>query len=255
MRIGCVLLLVCAAATASADPHAISGFITSGNGEIKGTVTDAKGAPIAKAVVHIVSSSGAEQTVETDGKGRYQVQLRGGAYTHVFVDDPARVVGITSTPTGTEGVIELHEALPPAVMAKPLKKPDQILAYSEEAIDADTWTRAWLMLDINERGVVTHVKLLNAPGHGLDDIAVRGALALRFEPARDRAKKPVRSLVVWAFEWPAYWWMRNGKHLLSRLPGAVADVPCRRADQPRNWDRDCSKPDIAGSLKRPWRSK
>jgi hypothetical protein len=247
-----ILFLLALVAPVAADTPVASGFIASGEGTLQGTVTDADGNPLAKATVHVVSSSGHEQRVRTDARGSYRAELRGGTHTHVFIEGAGRIVGWTSA--GSD-VIEIHEAIPPAVAAKPRKSPALIPPYSDTAIDADHWTRAWLLLDVSERGVVTRVKLLNEPGHDLDEIAVRHALALRFEPAQNRARRPVRTMVLWTFEWPAYWWMRRGKFSLSRLPVGIESVPCRKADKPAAWDRDCSKPAISRAVKQPWIAK
>jgi hypothetical protein len=51
------------------------------------------------------------------------------------------------------------------------------------------------MLHVNEHGRVTHAKLLNSPGLELDAIALRQAFDLEFEPARDRSRRPMRSLI------------------------------------------------------------
>ena len=47
------------------------------------------------------------------------------------------------------------------VPPRPVKNYQRIApAYSDYAIEHDTWARAWLLLDISERGDVTRVKLL-----------------------------------------------------------------------------------------------
>jgi protocatechuate 3,4-dioxygenase beta subunit len=235
--------------TALADAPAVSGFVTSGTGELQGRVTDLEGAPTPHAVVHIVPESGGAQVVTADERGNYRAKLRPSRQTYVFIEGVGRIVGMTSS----EGeVIEIREIVPPAVPAKPRRSPALIPPYSDAAIDADRWAKAWLMLHVNEHGRVTHAKLLNSPGLELDAIALRQAFDLEFEPARDRPQRPMRSLIVWSFEWPPYWWMRKGKHLLTRVPDSAAKVSCRRADRPSRWDRDCSRPDIKASLTRPW---
>ncbi len=248
-----VIALATLASVARADAPVANGFFTQGPGELDGSVSRADGSPAAHATVHVVTEGAPEQRATTDARGRYRVTLRGG-HAHVFITEPGKVVGTTtaSAPSAGDDVIEIHEAEPPAVAARPKKPADRILDYSDAAMEADTWTRAWLMLHVDARGMVTHVKLLRAAGYDLDAIAMRAAFALRFEPARDRAQRPIRSLVLWTFEWPAYWWLRQTKQPLSRLPADVADVRCRRADRPRKWDRDCSEPDLAGAQRRPW---
>jgi hypothetical protein len=168
----------------------------------------------------------------------------------VFITEPWHITGTTTT--GTDDTIEMREIAAPAVAAVPRRNRAWIPPYSEDAIDADTWTRAWLMLDITDTGSVAHVKLLTSAGHGLDAIAVREAFALRFQPARDRANRPVRSLALWTFEWPPYWWLSLDDRTTSHLPGEVLKTSCRRPDQTTRYLRDCRQPDLALAAKQPW---
>lgn len=234
-----------------AEAPAVNGFVTTAAGELRGTVTGADGKRVANAVVHIAPANGPRQQVRTDKQGAYRAQL-GGGETHVFIDGPGRVVG--SVVSG-EDVIEVRDVTPPAVNAKPKRKPNAIPAYTDAAIDADVWVRAWLMLHVDLRGVVTHVKVVNDPGYGLAEPAVRHAFGLTFEPALDRARRPTRSLVLWTYEWPAHSWMNGGNYSMSLLPDEVGMVPCRAPGRKRVLERDCSKPDVAAAAKRPWIAK
>ena len=54
-------------------------------------------------------------------------------------------------------------------------------------------------LVVDEKGAVTQRKLLKKLGHGLDELALRLAAKLRFEPAIDTDDKPVAAVVVWTF--------------------------------------------------------
>jgi len=108
------------------------------------------------------------------------------------------------------------------------------------------------MLDVSEQGTVTRLKLLNPAGHQLDPIAIREAWKLTFEPARDRAKHPVRALMMWSFEWPSYWWMLGNQHRIDRIPVQVTGVPCRTSGPPSHRFRDCSKPDLTHAVDRAW---
>jgi hypothetical protein len=249
-----VAMLAASGAIAAADTSPVNGFVTEGAGELTGSVTLADGAAGAGVSVHVVGPDGAEKLVTADQRGAFRVALGKGSY-HVFITGEGRVTGTTAASTSND-VIELHDIVPPAVAARAKKTAGYIPAYSDAAEDADTWTRAWLMLHVDAQGKVTHVKLLEKAGFDLDEIAVREAFALQFEPARDANKRPVRSLVVWTFEWPAYWWMRRpGERSLTRLPPEVADVPCRRADKPKKWDRDCRGADMKAAASRPWVAK
>ncbi|HEU0032472.1 MAG TPA: carboxypeptidase-like regulatory domain-containing protein [Kofleriaceae bacterium] len=248
--------LLVLAGTAAADDAQVTGFVTNGTGELGGTVTTRSGAPLANVQVHIVSHAGDEQVVTTDKQGRYQAKLAGGEYSLVFVHGDVRIAGHALVPaTGADSeVVEIHEALPPAVLPKPKSNPATIPEYSDAAIDRDAWTRAWLMLDISETGKVTRVKLVRQPGYELDAIAVREAFKLEFEPARDRANRPTRALMLWTFEWPSYWWLMRQHAGMKRLPAAVAGVDCRESETKRAHDvrRDCSHPDMTKVISRPW---
>ena len=54
-------------------------------------------------------------------------------------------------------------------------------------------------LIVNERGVVTSRVQLNKLGHGLDELAMKQAAELEFDPAKDTEDRPVASVVVWTF--------------------------------------------------------
>lgn len=54
-------------------------------------------------------------------------------------------------------------------------------------------------LIVDEQGKVKSSVLLNKLGHGLDELALKRAGAIEFEPARDTDDKPVSSVVVWTF--------------------------------------------------------
>jgi periplasmic protein TonB len=54
-------------------------------------------------------------------------------------------------------------------------------------------------LIVDEHGKVTSRVLLNKLGHGLDELALRRAAEIEFEPAIDTDNHPVASVVVWTF--------------------------------------------------------
>jgi TonB family protein len=54
-------------------------------------------------------------------------------------------------------------------------------------------------LVVDERGKVKSQMLLNRLGHGLDELALKRAAEIEFEPARDTDDRPVTSVVVWTF--------------------------------------------------------
>jgi periplasmic protein TonB len=54
-------------------------------------------------------------------------------------------------------------------------------------------------LIVDERGKVKSQMLLNRLGHGLDELALKRAAEIEFEPAKDTDDRPVASVVVWTF--------------------------------------------------------
>jgi hypothetical protein len=108
------------------------------------------------------------------------------------------------------------------------------------------------MLDIDATGVVQHVKMINRPGYGLDDIAIRDAFKLEFEPARDRANRPVPSMLLWTYEWPSYSWLSKHHKNLTVLPADALEVTCQTEGMPRVLFRDCTQADVRGALDEAW---
>jgi len=107
----------------------------------------------------------------------------------------------------------------PAVPAKPKGySPIKAPPYSDRAISSNVWTRAWLLLDIDETGSVRRFKYIKRPGHDLEPIAAREAFKLRFEPARNRAGQPIATWMIWLIEWPSYWWLVDTFGVASRMP-------------------------------------
>jgi carboxypeptidase family protein len=259
------LLLFSGAASASPSPAAPEVAASQASPELAGLVTDSAGQPIEGATVFVA----AKRRATTDANGRYHVVLdAGGTYSVVFEygsvrdghrvtianDGVAKVDGALAFDRGE--VIVIHDPLKQPVRAKPLKDPRILPPYSDEAILSDTWAKAWLVLDVDETGAVTRVKVLAHPGHDLDAIALSQALKTRFDPARDAHDRPTRSLVVWPIEWPAYWWMHDRLGLVTRMPDKLMDgfdvshVPCRGSG-PINVGsihpayRDCSVPNLS----------
>lgn len=245
--------LLALTASAVADDGA-QGFVTSASGKLTGKVTDGEGKPLRGVVVHLVSERGDERTVTTAADGSYAAELAPGSrYSAVFVYGAAKVLGTAMTTRNVAGseAIELAEVLPPKVPAQPADNP-VVPPYSDDAVDANRWARAWLLLDVSETGAVTRVKLLDAPGLGLDATALRQAFKLKFAPARDRSDHPVRSQVLWTFEWPAFFWWKHTWNDGRHLPHAAMTVPCKGSGPTGDIYRDCSMPTIKHAITAPW---
>ncbi len=263
---------------------------------LQGRVTDQLGKPIGGARVHVLTGSD-HKVVETDAAGYYRVDIDGTKEISVVIGagelHTFRKGTITDGTVKTldleveiaEGeVIRILDSKPPTVPPRLSKDIPKITPqYSEEAVERDAWARAWLLLDIDETGKVVRVKLLRRPGFDLDEIAVKEAMKLRFDPALDEHKKPMRTQMLWSMEWPSHGWLVEHNGTATRLPveayvidplmrgfggigqptapptgaSSLSRVPCAGSG-PLNLDlrypvyRDCSKPDLARASILPW---
>lgn len=251
MRSFLVAILVAVfAPVASADPE-VSGFVTLGTGELSGQVSTLDGKPLKRATVHIVTASAKEMLVTTDAAGRYRATLDGGDVAYVYVEGKAKIGGqtVSSIKEGEGEAIAIREAVPPSVPAKLESSAWKVPEYSELAEDRNMWARAWLLLHVSATGQVLRVKLINKPGLDLDAIAVREAFGLVFEPARDRMNRGIRSMVLWTFEWPAYYWMVDHQRAIGQMPPDIVYMQCGKN---LHSQRECSMPNIANAIKLPW---
>jgi hypothetical protein len=146
-------------------------------------------------------------------------------------------------------VIVIRERQPTAVAARPTGRRRGPPPYSDRAALGNRWARAWLLLDIDRSGRVTRLKFLNRPGFDLDEIALDEAFKARFEPARDAAGRPTATYLLYALEWPSYWWMVKMVGTATNEPRSPDYIPCRGSG-PLNLGmavpvyRDCSVPDL-----------
>jgi len=241
--------LVLASTTAFADGD-IAGFVTSGKGDLSGTVTTLDGKPL-ETTVHIVTNADHELLVKTDKRGNYAVKLDGGDVAYVFVEDKAKISGqtVASVKAGGGEAIAIRETLAPSVPAKYASDEWMVPEYSKTADDKNRWARAWLLLHVSETGKVLRVKLINSPGMDLDPIAIRAAWELAFIPARDRTDHKIPSMVLWTFEWPASWWLANHERMKGFMPPEVITVDCGAN---LRLQRECSKPNIVNAIRLPW---
>jgi hypothetical protein len=150
--------------------------------------------------------------------------------------------------------IIVHGTVPPKVMPKAKKRYGRIApAYSDYAIEHDKWAKAWLLLDIDEHGVVTRLKLLKAPGYDLDQIAIDRGFSMRFDPAEDVNGNAMRSQLITPIEWPAYWWLIAREGLATKIPEYIERVPCFGSGPMKMGSihpayRDCSPPPALSDL-------
>jgi hypothetical protein len=247
--------------------------------KLSGRVGDiANGGPVEGAQVFVRAAESQERLAITDRTGRYTLEVKPGTYEVAFVFGQSRTTGRVSVEAGRPAtldgkvdsasgeVIVIRDRRPPKVLPKPTNyTPSKLLPYSQEALDKDAWTRAWLMLDVSPTGEVTRFKFLKRPGYNLERITTDEVFKLRFEPARDDEDRAVRTWIVWSFEWPANGWLVTFNHPRTRMPPLVGFPPRRMTDYvPCKGSgpmllgslyptyRDCSTPDLTRMPHEPW---
>ncbi len=234
---------------------------------LDGRVIDKSGAPLASLTV-VIDGGGGQHVVTTAPDGRFHAVLDGsGTYSVTVASGSEHATdAVTIAKNGhasltfelTEGggeVIVIHDR-PKPTYAKSLKDPRVLPPYSDEAVLTNTWSKAWLMLDVDANGAVTRMKFLKRPGHDLDKIAVATAFETKFTPARDGAGNPAPSFIVWPIEWPSYWWLADRFGQVKRMPSdvdgsfGVGLPPCAgkgpwQYSPSGDVSRDCSIPDLS----------
>ncbi len=245
--------------------------------QLRGRVLDqTSGVPVEGALVMISGPSGLVATLNTDGDGRYVTALVPGTYNVIFVHGKSRTSGrvVVEGEATLDGaldavmgeVIVIRDRITPPVPPKPKNyKPKATPPYSDKAVLSDAWTKAHMLLDIDERGHVLRYKFLQRPGYDLEKIAAREVTKLEFEPAKDASGKPMRAWVVWTIEWPSAWWLEKLVGTRSAMPPIVgfpprrldSYVPCKGSGP---WHmgsvhptyKDCSRPDLRKASTEKW---
>jgi hypothetical protein len=241
--------------------------------QLSGRVIDENtGDPVEGAQVYISGPQGLEVVVTTDRLGRYSAEVPRTPHTAIFVYGKSRTSGrvvvdddretLDGKVDATSGeVIEIQERPPPPVPPKAKNyKPHKAPPYSDAAVLSDAWTRAWMLLDVDETGRVVRFKFLKRPGYDLEEIAKKEVFALQFDPARDENGKAIRVWILWTIEWPSAWWLSQFVGTRAGMPPMVYypppphrldwKVPCRGSG-PLNLGsihpayKDCSKPDLS----------
>jgi hypothetical protein len=243
-----LMVLACWSGRATADdvpsttpPAAPATDGPTGPTTITGRVTDVLGRPVANARVYVLPRRGQPIQSKTSKDGRYSVDVSTlGTHGVVIAIDRAHTFRTVLVQRGVANALDIDVELDtqggevikiedrkrplPKVQPKPTKDPRVSLPYSEEAVERDAWARAWLLLDVDERGQVTRLKLLKAPGFDLDEICIEQALALTFDPALDQAGRPMKTYMLWTMEWPAWGWLIQGNGVAVRRPADRNDV-------------------------------
>jgi hypothetical protein len=259
------------AATASADSTPMS--------QLSGRVIDTRHkTPVESALVLVAGGSGVEHTLTTDAKGAFAATVTPGSYYLIFVYGTARSstrvtlephaqVQVIGQVDATEGeVIIIQDKIQPPVPPKPTNhKPRKAPPYSDRAVVHDAWTKAHMLLDIDETGKLLRIKWLKRPGYDLDKIAISEVTRLKFQPARDTSGKPMRAWLVWSIEWPSAWWLDKFIGTRTSMPRVIHGdkrqddyVPCKGSGKPWHMGsmhktyKDCSKPDLRVAATEPW---
>jgi hypothetical protein len=226
-----IALVVLLSGVAAADPPTV----------VTGRVTDVLGRPVSNARVYVLPRADQPHQTKTNKDGRYSVEVdTTGTHGVVIAIDKAHVFRTVLVQQGTTNTLDIDVELDtqggevikiedkkrpqPAQKPKPTKDTRMSLPYSDESIERDAWARAWLLLDVDERGRVTRLKLLKKPGFDLDAIAIKEAFALQFDPARDAQGRPMKTYVLWTMEWPSWGWLVQGNGTTVRRPRDVDEM-------------------------------
>lgn len=246
--------------------------------QLSGRVLDAKrGTPVESALVIVSDTRGIKHQVATDASGRFAVAVEPGSYLLTYVygssKSSGRVVVEPGKPAMIEGrldatageVIVIRDKIQPPTPPRPQNhKWQKAPPYSDRAVLEDAWTKAWLLLDIDERGKLQRIKWLKRPGYDLEKIAISEIKKLTWSPALDRSGKPMRSWFVWSIEWPSAWWLEMFVGTRSAMPprqgltGRKDDyVPCKGSGpwlmgSLKKIYKDCSQPDFKKAANEPW---
>jgi hypothetical protein len=212
--------------------------------QLSGRVLDAThGGPVEGVLVMIAGEQGLVRTVTTDASGRYGALVWPGTYRLVFAYGGSRTSGRVDVAAGRAAsldgrvdsiageVIVVEDRIKPPVPPRPTNfSPLRAPPYSDRAVLSDAWTKAWMLLDLDEQGKIQRYKFLKRPGYDLEQIAVAEIRRLRFEPARDGLGRPMRSWLVWGIEWPSAWWLSMFVGTRSAMPKIVGFPPRRQDD-------------------------
>jgi hypothetical protein len=169
------------------------------------------------------------------------------------------IAAADSTATLPDETIQVQGHYVQPVQATPISDPTIVPAYSDAAELGNTWSKAWLLLDVDSTGSVRRLKFLKHPGHDLDTIAVQTALRLKFNPARDSSGTAINASVVYPIEWPAHSWLVEHTSFSNRFKPETAKYLKCEGSGPWNLGhvgsptlKDCSTPDLSKAASEPW---
>ena len=237
-----------------------------GPSQIVGKVIDSHGRPIEAATIslgteHVSSTPAGVYRLVVPGPGTYKLAFD-YADAHlereITVEDPLATLD-AALPVDSESTIVIHDARP---IAKPPERSDDPgwdhqAPYSDEAFLSDRWAKAWLLLDVDAKGHVSRLKLLNDPGNNLGPIAIEEGFKMTFTPARDSDDRAMPTLIVVPVEWPSYSWEVARWGAASHFFHRTQYMECR-GHGPITMDsldmqyRDCTPPDLANAPRKKW---
>ena len=136
----------------------------------------------------------APSTVEVDPSAPAVAPPADGSETG-GAGDGAGLGGTGNADGNADGNAELDLSARPV----PLNATDVTLPYTEEAARRRVGGNVIVELSIDPLGNVGRATIARGLGYGLDEIALRTAMQLRFRPARDRAGRPIAATVRWRF--------------------------------------------------------
>ena len=157
-----VLVLMLSPSPSSADSQtAMRGS------SVRGILTDAEtDVPIVAAEVRLRRGAVVAAIATTDSEGSFRVAVPPGAYeirfkqgksilVRVFEVVPGKVAVVNGRMRQSEGEVIVVRERKRERKAKAVNyNPHKVPAYSDRAIAANRWARAWLVLDVDTKGVV-----------------------------------------------------------------------------------------------------
>src|SRR5262245_1087632 len=219
---------------------------------VEGTVTDvATKKPLAGVEVTVAGGRSV-----TDAEGRFRIDgvrpgpatlsfrgPKGGTFDQALDLPRDTTLKVTVSFDDTPGEsITIKEHLGPSKRREPepVENYSRLTPpYSDELIMANDWASVWLLLHVNEQGVVTKVDVVKSPPrYKLDELAVKRVKSYRFKPGTNDAGEPIPYEVLYKLEYRPYW---------SLILGGPTDAPCA-GTAPMNLDsympgyRDCDPP-------------
>jgi hypothetical protein len=257
MRIAMIAVLV-SAGVASAGPS-----------QIIGKLVDNHQRPLEAATVtvgdqRVTSTFAGVYRLLVPGPGTYKVSID---YADSHVEREVNVDGPLATLDATiavdsESTIVIHDKRELGVSPERSDDPNwsHQPEYTDEAVLSDRWAKAWLLLDIDDTGHVSRLKLLNDPGMGLGDVAVREGFKMTFHPARDTKDHAMATLIVVPIEWPSYTWLIQRWGTASHFFNRMEYMECR-GHGPLMMEsidiqyRDCTEADLANAPLKKWRTR